>query len=131
MTGIPSAAWDLLGPPHHAVVASIMHDGSPQVSPVWITHDHGIPSFNTALGRTKVRNFERDSRCALVIFDMSDPERYLQVRGRARIVADDDLAHCEAVANLYTHQRFRELEPGEVRVIVHVDPDQVFYHDGT
>lgn len=130
MPAIPTEALDLLGPPHHAVVATIASDGSPQLSPVWITHDDGIPSFNTAVGRAKVVNLERDARCTFVVFDTHDPHRYVQVRGRARIVADDDLAHCQALAHQYTGAPFRELEPGEVRVAIHIDPDRAHYQAG-
>lgn len=127
MEPIPAAALDLLGPPHHAVVATVRADGSPQLSPVEITHDGGIPSFNTARGRAKVKNLERDPRCTLVVVDTEDPQRYVQVRGQVRIVADDDLTHCQAMSHRYTGQPFRELSPGEVRVAVYIDPDRVYY----
>lgn len=130
MQTIPTEALDLLGPPHHAVVSTIRADGAPQLSPVWITQQDGIPSFNTVRGRAKVRNLERDPRCTFVVLDAADPERYLQIRGRARIVADDDLEHCHALSQLYTGAPFRALAPGEIRVAVLIEPEQVSYRDG-
>ena len=127
MEPLPVVTLDLFGPPHHAVVATIRADGTPQLSPVEITQEGGIPSFNTARGRAKITNLERDPRCTLVVIDTEDPQRYIQVRGRARIVADDDLAHGDAMAHRYTGQPFRELASGEVRVAVHIEPDRVYY----
>lgn len=130
MDTVPTEAIDLLGPPHHATVATILPDGAPQLSVVWVAHASGIPSFNTARGRLKVHNLERDPRCTLLVYDASDPERYLHVRGRARLVADDDLVHHHELARLYTGGSFRELEPGEVRIAVHIDPERVLYRRG-
>ena len=127
---IPTDALDLFGPPNHAVLSTLQADGSPQASVVWITHDRGIPSFNTARGRVKVRNLQRDPRCTFVVFDLADPERYVEVRGTARIAPDDGLDHCQTLSYAYDGAPFRELEDGEVRVVVTIDPEHVFYHAG-
>ena len=127
MAVMPEAARDLLGAPHIAVVATLRADGGVQLIPMWIGHDNGAPTLNTARHRLQVRNLIRDPRITLTVVDRSEPERYLQVRGVAEVSDDPDLEHCEALAHDYTGRPFRPLAPGEERVIVRVRPEQVDY----
>jgi PPOX class probable F420-dependent enzyme len=129
MATIPNAARDLLGAPHIGVVATVLPDGAVQATPVWVGHDAGTPTFNTAAGRVKVRNLERDPRVVLTVFDRAEPERYLQVRGTAEITADGAIDHVEALARAYTGRPFRALEPGETRVVVRIRPTRVDYRE--
>ena len=59
-----------------------MPDGSPQVTPVWIDFDGEHVLFNTAAGRQKDKNPQRDGRVALMLVDPENPYRYLEVRGQ-------------------------------------------------
>jgi PPOX class probable F420-dependent enzyme len=65
-------------------VATVMPDGSPQVSPVWIDieDDTDLILVNTALGRVKTRNMERDPHVAISVVDSEDPYTMVAVRGR-------------------------------------------------
>jgi len=61
---------------------TLMKNGSPQVTPVWIDCDDTHILVNTAEGRQKPLNLARDPRVALSIVDGEDPYRYVQIRGR-------------------------------------------------
>jgi PPOX class probable F420-dependent enzyme len=65
-----------------AFVASLMKDGSPQITPVWIDYDGQFLLINTAEGRTKQKNFERDPRIAVSVMDHSNPYNVVTVRGK-------------------------------------------------
>src|SRR5258708_30171743 len=67
-----------------ANLATIMPDGSPQVTPVWFDYVDGMIRVNTAKGRVKARNMKEGSPVALAIMDPDNAYRYLQVRGRVR-----------------------------------------------
>jgi PPOX class probable F420-dependent enzyme len=63
-----------------ANIATLMPDGSPQVTPVWFDFKNGHVRVNTALGRMKARNMKVGSKVAIAIMDPDNPYRYVQVR---------------------------------------------------
>lgn len=103
MTGIPPAFQDLLtNPKAFAHLATIMPDGSPQVTPVWFDHAHGRIRVNTAKGRVKARNMPQGARVALSILDPDNAYRYLQIRGTVTHVTEQDaVAHIDGLAKKY------------------------------
>lgn len=125
---IPPEAYPLVDARVVAQVVTLMADGSPQVTPVWILRENGILSFNTAGGRQKTRNLERDPRVALGVVDPVDMGRWLQVRGMA--VLDDEpqaaLAHMDAISEKYRGRPFPRRE-GQRRVIVRVHATSVTF----
>ena len=127
MTAIPSTHRDLFDKKSFAHLATVNADGTPQVTPVWIDFDGQHVRFNTARGRVKTRNFERDPRVALSIQDPENPYRYVQVRGRVVEVTEKGAdAHIDALAKKYLGQdRYPYRQPGEVRVIVKIAPERV------
>jgi len=76
-------AVTLLQEPQLAHFVTIMADGSPQVTPVWVDveSDGGHVLINTADGRVKTNNIERDGRVALSVVDAKNAWRYALVRG--------------------------------------------------
>jgi PPOX class probable F420-dependent enzyme len=109
----------------YAHFATLMPDGSPQVSPVWIDldDDTGLILVNSALGRVKVRNCERDGRVALSLQDPDDPNTMLGVRGRVvEITTDGAEEHIDALSNKYEGHDFSN--HGD-RVLVKVAPTHV------
>jgi len=83
--------------------------------------------FNTARGRVKDRNLQRNPRIALSILDPENPYRYLQVRGRVVEMTEQGAdAHIDALAKKYLDQdRYPFRRPGEVRVTVKVLPETI------
>jgi PPOX class probable F420-dependent enzyme len=127
MAEIPSEATHLLKGKHFAHVATLMPDGSPQVSPVWVDVEDGQVLFNTAEGRLKPKNLRRDPRVAISIVDDENPYENVLIRGRAVELtqegADD---HIDALANRYMGvDEYPLRQPGEERVIVRIEPEKV------
>jgi len=125
-TGIPETHLDLFKKKAFAHLATLMPDGKPQSTPVWVDYDGKYVLINTAQGRQKDKNLQRDGRVALSITDPDNPYRYLEVRGRVaeRTVAGAD-QHIDAMAKKYLGKdKYPHRQPGEVRVIYKVAPER-------
>jgi PPOX class probable F420-dependent enzyme len=123
---IPESHLDLFRKKAFANLATLMPNGSPQVTPVWVDYDGRYVLINTAEGRQKDKNLQRDGRLAMSIFDPENPYRYLEVRGhvaeRTREGADQ---HIDAMARKYLGKdKYPYRQPGEVRVLYKVTPDR-------
>ena len=115
----------LLREPHLAYVATVNRDGSPQVTPVWVDTDGEAIVFNTARGRLKWRNLERDPRVAVTVVDVSSPEgRVLIARGRAELIEEGALEHMDTLSRKYDGKPWTAV-PGQTRVIVRVIPERI------
>ena len=128
MAVIPDAFLDLLQEKKaFANLATIMPDGSPQVTPVWFDYVDGIIRVNTAKGRVKARNMKEGSPVALAIMDPDNAYRYLQVRGRVRRVVETGAdRHIDALAKKYLGKdKYPFAQPGEVRVMYEITPEHV------
>jgi PPOX class probable F420-dependent enzyme len=125
MAAIPDKYLDLLQQKKaFANLATLMPDGSPQVTPVWIDYTGSSIRFNTAKGRVKARNLKVGSPVALAIMDPDQPYRYLQVRGRVSRVAEEGAdAHIDSLAKKYLGKdKYPFRQPGEVRVTYEIEP---------
>jgi PPOX class probable F420-dependent enzyme len=99
---LPAALLDLLAQPSPCFVATVMPDGSPQMTQTWVDTDGTNILVNTVAGFQKVRNMERDARVALNVADPGDVSRYFAVRGRVvSITADGAAEHIEQLAHKY------------------------------
>lgn len=132
MASIPDDAVHLLEGQHLAHVATLMEDGSPQVTPVWIGHEGDLVTFNTAKGRLKEKNLKRDPRVAISIIDSDNPYVPLVIQGEAVEItedgADDDI---NALAKRYLDEDIYPFrQPGEERIIVKIQPDKATYQNG-
>jgi len=124
---IPESYRDLFTKKAFAHLATVGGDGAPQSTPVWVDYDGAHVRFNTARGRVKDRNLQRNPRIALSILDPENPYRYLQVRGRVVEMTEQGAdAHIDALAKKYLDQdRYPFRRPGEVRVTVKVLPETI------
>ncbi len=129
MADIPAEAQHLLGGKNFAHVATVMEDGSPQVSPVWVDSEDGMVVFNTAEGRLKPKNLRRDPRVAISITNPENPYESLMIRGKAVELSHEGAdAHIDALAKRYMGvDEYPMRMPGEERVIVKVEPERVHY----
>ena len=99
---IPSSHRDLLDSKALANLATVMKDGSPQVTPVWFDFDGTHVRVNSAKGRLKDLNMRRDARVALAIVDLQNAYRYLEIRGRVVEITESGAdAHIDALAKKY------------------------------
>jgi PPOX class probable F420-dependent enzyme len=110
-----------------AHLATVMPDGTPQVTPVWFDYVGGAIRVNSARGRVKDRNMKEGAAVALSILDPDDPYRYLQIRGRVRKVTEEGAAaHIDSLAKKYLGQeKYPYHQPGDVRVIYEIEPRRV------
>jgi len=125
MAAIPDAYLDLLQQKKaFADLATVMPDGSPQVTPVWFDYTGGVIRVNTAKGRVKARNMQPGSPVALSIMDPDNPYRYLQVRGKVtRMTEDGASAHIDSLAKKYIGKdKYPWSRPGDVRVMYEITP---------
>jgi len=124
MAAIPEKYLDLLQQKKtFANLATVMPDGSPQVTPVWFDYKDGRIRVNTAKGRVKARNMKQGSSVALAIMDPDNPYRYVQVRGRVQRVAENADAHIDSLAKKYLGKdKYPFAQPGEVRVMYEIEP---------
>ena len=125
MTAIPDKFLDLVTKKKaFANLATLMPDGSPQVTPVWVDYAGGMIKVNTAKGRTKARNMQPGARVAVSIQDPDNPYRYLQVRGLVKHMIEQGAdAHIDALAKKYLGQdKYPYRRPGEVRQIYEIEP---------
>lgn len=125
MAEIPAGFQDLLNHPKAlAHLATVMPDGSPQVTPVWFDFTSGHIRVNTAKGRTKERNMQEGSPVALSIVDPGNDYRYIQIRGRvSRETTDGADAHIDSLAKKYLgKEEYPFRQAGEERVTFEIEP---------
>ena len=117
----------IIDAPNFASVATLMPDGSPQVSTIWIDRDGDDILFNTAEGRVKTENLRRDGRVAISVFDQGDHDEQVIVRGRVvDLTTDGADAHIDFLAEKYLGaETYPFRDPSEQRVIVRVRPEHV------
>ena len=127
MAAIPQSYRDLFDKKSFAHIATIGSDGTPQVTPVWVDYDGTHIRFNTARGRVKTKNLERNPRVALSVQDPENPYRYVQVKGRVTEMTEKGAdEHIDALAKKYLGQdRYPYRRPGEVRVTVKIAPEKI------
>jgi len=123
---IPEKFKDLFAQQAFAHLATLMPDGRPQVTPVWVAYDGRHVHFNTAIGRQKDRNLIKDDRVSLSILDPANPYRYLEVRGRVveRTEQGAD-ASIDALSQRYLGKPYPFRQPGEKRVLYKIQPEHV------
>ena len=80
MPSIPDSHVDLLIRPLPAVLVTVMPDGRPQASVVWVDYTDQVLTLNTERGRRKTKNMERDPRATIVVVDPVDQHRYIELR---------------------------------------------------
>jgi len=127
MAAIPQDFRDLFTKKAFAHLATLMPDGSPQVTPVWCDFDGTHIRFNTAKGRVKDKNMRRAKKVALAIMDPDNPYRYLAVRGTvAEITEQGADAHIDQLAKKYLGKdKYPFRQPGEVRLLYKIRPEKV------
>ena len=113
--------------PNFAHLATLMPDGSPQVTPVWVEMEGDRIVVNTAEGRIKPRNVRRDPRVAISIVRQENPYQAAYIRGRVVELrhegADESI---DRLAKKYIGEdRYPWRAPGEQRLILVIEPERV------
>ncbi len=116
---------DFLRRRQFAHLATVNPDGSPHVTPLWVDTDGESVLLNTALGRVKTRNLERDPRLAISITDFENPYSQLTVSGRAELIQEGAEEHIRQFQYKYQGNRDFKLAKGERRVIIRVVAERI------
>ena len=117
----------LISRPVLASLATLNPDGSPQITPLWVDLDGDDVVFNTAQGRKKARNLERDARIAVTVIDPDDAYNVVAFQGTVTDVTTDGAdAHIDALAKKYLGvDSYPMRREGEVRIRVTVRTDHI------
>ena len=109
------------------VIATLRADGSPHATPVWVDYDGENVLVNSARGRAKVENIERDPRATVTVLPADDQQAgYVMVSGTAKIREEGALEHINMLAKKYLGEdKYPYLGPGERRVIIQIQPERV------
>ena len=109
-------------------IATVMNDGSPQVSPVWANYDDGHVLVNTAEGRIKHKNILRDPRVAISVVSKNNPLDMTTIRGTVtELIPDYDYSHADKLTLQYMgREKYPFKCTDEKRIILKIKPDKVF-----
>ena len=127
MKAIPETHVDMLDKATFAHISTLMPDGSPQASAVWVDFKDGYLVVNSAEGRLKDRNMRRDGRVAISMIDPDNPYRSLSVRGKVvKIETEGADDHIDFLAKKYMGvDEYPYRTPEEVRVVYYIEPERI------
>jgi PPOX class probable F420-dependent enzyme len=120
-------ARELIARPVLASLATLNADGSPQITPLWVDRDGDDVLFNTARGRKKARNMEKDARVAVTVIDPDDQYNVVAFQGTVIDERTDGAdEHIDALAKKYLGvESYPMRREGEVRIKVRVRTDHI------
>jgi len=121
---IPDSHRDLLQA-EVATLGTVGADGRPQLSELWFLASDGTIRMSLNTTRQKLRNLRRRPQCSMLILDLSNPHRYLEIRGDAEIEPDPDYAFADQLGRKYGVDLRKMDRPGESRVVVTLRPEHV------
>ena len=126
---LPDGLIALLQQPSPCFVATVMPDGSPQMTQTWVDTDGEHVVINTVQGFQKIKNIERDPRVAVSVSDPSSPSRYYAIRGRVvKVTTEGGAEHIESLSRRYTGGAYAWYGGrDQVRVILKVSAEKI--HD--
>jgi PPOX class probable F420-dependent enzyme len=123
---IPAAVHDILQDKPTGYLATIRPDGRLSVNPVALLFDGAHVRVSTVASRRKVRNLRLDDRCAIAVAHRNNPNRYVEIRGRAAIEPDADRSFVNAMARHYMGvDEYPFDRPRDERVVITIHAEQV------
>jgi PPOX class probable F420-dependent enzyme len=124
MADFPDSHRDLLDA-RFATLATLEPNGLPQLSEVWFLHDDGELRLSLNSSRRKTQNLIERPQCGLMILDLENPFRYVEVRGTARVEPDADGAFAHKLHGKYDADVSAYDRPGEERYVVTIEPARI------
>jgi PPOX class probable F420-dependent enzyme len=117
----------LLREPAFCQLATLMPDGSPQITQVWVETDGEHILINTPEGSQKEWNVRRDPRVAVNVVDPSNAWRLAMVRGRVVNVSNEGaVEQIDRLAKKYLNQdTYPFHRPDQVRTTIEIAPDKI------
>ncbi|QDQ12272.1 PPOX class F420-dependent oxidoreductase [Streptomyces spectabilis] len=129
MSALSEDLKSLLDTPVFVTVATIQPDGSPQLSPVWVTRDGDDVLISTTIGRQKEKNLRRDPRVTVLFQPFDAPYTYAEIRGTATLTTEGGQELIDELSRKYTGKDYADFNPASKddaqRVVVRVTPRKV------
>lgn len=127
MAALPDSVKPWFDAPEFAVIATVLPNGSPQQSVVWIERDGDDLLVSTVKGRRKHLNLERDPHVSVLVYPRENPYSYVEVRGTATMTEEGGRELIDRLCNAYTGAERYTMDDGtdNVRVVVRITPDKV------
>ncbi len=123
---LPDTHLDIFDDRPTGYLATVRPDGHISVNPVAVLWDAGQLKVSTVKGRKKYRNLTEDPRVAICVVQRNNPNRYIEVRGTAELVDDEDRLFCNKMAEVYMDvDEYPFDRPGDERAVIIIHPDQV------
>jgi len=131
---IPNTHLDLFQNPVHGVLTTMMPDGTPQSSIVWVDYDGECVLINTTLERQKGRNMQANPKVTVLVLDPKDSSRWVEVRGRViEMTREGAEAHADKLTQRYCSNKKHfygdiypvEQKEKETRVVARIQPIKV------
>lgn len=123
---LPDSAADLFEKKSLGYFSTLMPDGVPHVTPVWVGREGDLVLVNTAKGRVKDRNVRANAAVGILVRDPDDKYRWLSVQGDVVEIREEGAdAHIDLLSNRYLGKDYPNRRPGEVREILVIKPRRV------
>ncbi len=119
----------LLDDKNLAFIATLMKDGSPQITPTWVDVEGDVIVINTAEGRVKQKNLLRDPRIAISVVDKDNPYNMITIQGKVieQTTIGADL-HIDKMAKKYLGvDKYPFARENEKRILLKIIADKVFH----
>jgi PPOX class probable F420-dependent enzyme len=124
MAQIPDSHRDLLDA-EFATLGTVDDHGRPQLTELWFLAEDGTVRLSLNTSRQKTRNLQRNPAFSLLILDVANPHRYVELRGNAVLEPDPDYAFADKVVAKYGMDLRAMDQPGDSRVVVTLPADHV------
>jgi PPOX class probable F420-dependent enzyme len=126
MAALTDKQVEFLEKPYVGIVTTLREDGSPHSTVVWVDVEDGVPTFNTAMGRKKPANLEKDPRASLLVIDPQDAYKWVAVDGKAELTTEGADPQIDKLAKKYLDKdEYPFRQEGEQRVTVRITPEHV------
>jgi PPOX class probable F420-dependent enzyme len=117
---------EFLANPYVGVVTTLRPDGSPHSTVVWVDVNDGVVSFNTAYGRAKPNNLQKDGRASLLVLDPADAYKWVAIDGSVTLTTEGADPQIDKLAKKYLGKdEYPWRQEGEERVSVVFTPSHV------
>lgn len=131
MKEITEPVAKLIEDKNFAFFATLMKNGSPQITPVWVDLEKNTNTIliNTAEGRLKQENVSRDPRVAISVANHNNPYEMVTIRGRViEQITEGANEHIDKLAKKYLNlDKYPFMSPEEKRVILKIKPEKIHY----
>jgi PPOX class probable F420-dependent enzyme len=117
----------LLREPAFCQLATLMPDGSPQITQVWVETDGEHILINTIEGSQKEKNVHRDPRVAVNVVDPTNAWRIAMVRGRVvEVTTEGAVRQIDRLAKKYLDEETYPFHrPDRVRTTIKIEPEKI------